>query len=313
MAMSGTLVSLISDRSGKDSRRLVLGTAQLGMDYGIANTSGKPDMGRAEAIIAQAWESGIRIFDTAQGYGNSEEVLGRALAELGLSDQALVITKLDPRVDLADRKALHAAVDQSLNNLGLRQLAGLLLHSEDQLEQWSNRAEKVLRELIDSGKVAALGVSVYTPARASQALGLDLMDLVQLPANILDHRFEQAGIFEKARETGRTVLIRSVFLQGLLLMEPEKVPDRVGFVRPLLNHITNLASASGLGQRELALGHIKFNYPDALVLFGAERPEQVAANAATWESLVPERVPVVGWDFGEDIEERVVNPSLWPS
>ena len=56
--------------------RLVLGTAQLGTNYGIANRMGKPDFDTAEAIIKTTWDAGIREFDTAQGYGDSEQVLG---------------------------------------------------------------------------------------------------------------------------------------------------------------------------------------------------------------------------------------------
>jgi len=53
---------------------LVLGTAQLGLPYGIANQTGQPDQVVATAIIREAWNQGIREFDTAQGYGDSEQV-----------------------------------------------------------------------------------------------------------------------------------------------------------------------------------------------------------------------------------------------
>ena len=79
--------------------RLVLGTAQLGLSYGIANKTGRPDQGVATAIVHEAWKNGIREFDTAQVYGDSEVVLGRALAELGISCEAKIITKIAPNLD----------------------------------------------------------------------------------------------------------------------------------------------------------------------------------------------------------------------
>ncbi|NIO19558.1 MAG: hypothetical protein GTN76_02110 [Candidatus Aenigmarchaeota archaeon] len=63
---------------------LVLGKTQLVL-YGIASQTILPDQVIATTIIREAWNQGIREFDTAQRYGTSEEVLGKALWELGIS------------------------------------------------------------------------------------------------------------------------------------------------------------------------------------------------------------------------------------
>ena len=60
--------------------RLVLGTAQLGMDYGIANTQGRPAFEEAVELVRCYWERGVREFDTAQDYGDSEKILGRVFS-----------------------------------------------------------------------------------------------------------------------------------------------------------------------------------------------------------------------------------------
>ena len=113
-----------------DISRLVLGTAQLGMDYGIANKSGRPNSAMAEEMVETAWENGIKIYDTAQGYGESEKALGKALNSLGLSSDANIITKLDPKLDLLDKDALEQAVRESLTRLEVPSLHGLMLHRE---------------------------------------------------------------------------------------------------------------------------------------------------------------------------------------
>jgi len=79
-----------------NSNNLVLGTAQIGLPYGIANKTGQPDPAVAVAIINEAWGQGIREFDTAQGYGVSEEILGKALSEIGITNEAGIISKFDP-------------------------------------------------------------------------------------------------------------------------------------------------------------------------------------------------------------------------
>jgi len=82
-AIQQTLVSSLKTMSPS---HLVLNTAQLGLIYGIANQTGQPDRVITTAIIREACDQGIREFDTAQGYGTIEEVLGKALYELGVSN-----------------------------------------------------------------------------------------------------------------------------------------------------------------------------------------------------------------------------------
>ena len=62
-----------------------MGTAQLGMAYGVANLAGRPSAAQASALIATCVARGITWFDTAEAYGDSELVLGQAFADLGLS------------------------------------------------------------------------------------------------------------------------------------------------------------------------------------------------------------------------------------
>ena len=78
------------------SPKLILGTAQLGQNYGVANTTGRPDQQSANDIVRCALDGGISLFDTAQGYGESEAVLGHALGCHDFERSAKVITKLPP-------------------------------------------------------------------------------------------------------------------------------------------------------------------------------------------------------------------------
>ena len=73
--------------------KMVLGTAQFGMDYGIANLSGKPTKEVIFSILDLAWEKGVRRFDTAPGYG-SETLLGEFIFANGLQNEAIVLTKI---------------------------------------------------------------------------------------------------------------------------------------------------------------------------------------------------------------------------
>jgi len=77
--------------------KLCLGTVQLGLDYGVANREGKPSLEKSLKILDFACERGIRWFDTAQAYGNAEEVLGEYLAHRGNLSEFHLISKLVPK------------------------------------------------------------------------------------------------------------------------------------------------------------------------------------------------------------------------
>ena len=150
--------------------RLVLGTAQLGMPYGIANSTGQPDFDTAVEIVKTAWEFGIREFDTAQAYGESETVLGKVFSSLGISNDVKVITKLDPGLEPHQEQKIKQAVNRSLERLQLPSLYGLLLHREGWVDNLNQGLEKTLAALVQDGVVNHLGVSLYTPAKALQVL-----------------------------------------------------------------------------------------------------------------------------------------------
>jgi aryl-alcohol dehydrogenase-like predicted oxidoreductase len=112
---------------------LILGTAQLGQPYGIANKSGQPDQTTATAIVQAALDGGVSTFDTAQGYGQSEIVLGSALKQLRAADKVKIISKLSPTLTLADAGRLSSSVRNSLDRLGVSMLYCCMFHREEHL------------------------------------------------------------------------------------------------------------------------------------------------------------------------------------
>ena len=292
---------------------LVLGTAQLGLSYGIANKTGLPDQAMATAIVREAWENGIEQFDTAQAYGGSEIVLGKVLAELGISQKAKIISKFDPNLDHLNAPAMSRSLDQSLRRLGVPKVYGMLLHKEELLELWDLGLSKILRTFVLSGKVEQIGISVYSSERAIQALNTKGIDMVQLPTNVLDRRFEEAGVFELAHYKKNQIFIRSIYLQGLLLMDSEKIPEKLAFARPLIESFESLAKNLGLTRQEIALGYLKLEMPHGHLIFGAETPTQVKENVVAWGKKMPESLAGQIKALFPKVREDILNPVLWSS
>jgi len=291
---------------------LVLGTAQLGMDYGIANATGQPVYDTARSIVQEAWESGIQEFDTAQAYGQSEQVLGQVFKDLGIADEARVITKFAPDVDHSDMAALNNALEISMNNLGVESLYGLMLHREDMLDLWEKGLGENFMGIAGSGRVKHMGVSMYSPERAVQALNTEGISMVQLPTNVIDRRFKKASVFQLADDVGKTIYIRSIFLQGLLLMPPDALTEHMRFASPVLKRLNSLAQDVGLNIKELCAGYVKHAFPNAKIIIGAETLAQVKENLKCWNLVWTDGlVQRIQAEF-KDIDETILNPSLWP-
>lgn len=297
----------------KSSCPLVLGTAQFGSFYGIANKTGQPEQIAANAIIREAWENGISEFDTAQGYGTSEEVLGKALAEMKPTKGVRIISKFNPNLDHLNFVAMSDSLNESLERLGAPSLYCMMLHREEMISLWDKGLENILGEFVSSGRVKHIGISVYSPEKAIQALNTDGIDMVQLPTNILDKRFEEAGVFQLADKKGKTIYIRSVFLQGLILMDINEIPEKMFFAKPVIEKLESISRDLKLSRKELALGYIKIEMPYAKVVFGADIPVHIKENLACWErELSPSLIPRIKNLFN-NIDEKILNPALWPN
>lgn len=202
--------------------RLVLGTAQFGLSYGVANSGGKISRAGASAILQAAWAAGVRAIDTAVSYGDCESRLG----ELGVRSWQ-VITKLPPLPQEVQDVCGWVAqeVRRSQARLRVDSLDGVLLHHPSQLHTGRGRAlYESLMAVRDSGRVQRIGISIYAPSELDALPPWMRFDVVQAPWNVLDQRMTRSGWAERLMADGTEFHARSLFLQGLLLMSAQSRP-----------------------------------------------------------------------------------------
>ncbi len=229
--------------------RLMLGTVQFGMPYGVANRTGQPTYDEVLAMVAAAVEGGVNCFDTAAAYGTSEEVLGRALHALGIADRVVVVTKVRPLTgaELADRVLASRAIEQSVadsrRRLQLDCLPVVLFHREADADSPRTCSQRLQAK----GWLRYAGVSCDNrPGLATTFVAAGNMSALQLPANVLDRRHQRSGVFQEAASRGVAVFVRSVYLQGLLLMSEDDIPPALRGVIPVRRHLAAIASAAGM-------------------------------------------------------------------
>ena len=300
---------------------IVLGTAQLGMPYGIANRIGCPSEEEAQSILRFALANGIDQFDTARAYGVAERRIGAALSRC--ENPIRVYTKLAPLTEVADEapvreviRAVEASVMRSCHALRRRRLDVLLFHRAADLSRWQGAALAHAAALQQEGIVGELGVSVYDPEDAVRCAADPRVRHLQIPFNLLDKRWADPAFLQAMdRRPDLAVHARSVFLQGLLISEAKLWPGWAASSTCVAKRIGELCRT--LGRRnaiDLCIAYVRaFPWVSTLVL-GAESREQLSTllDMSRERSLSTGEADQVRAAI-PDVPARLLNPAEWPT
>jgi len=284
--------------------RLALGTAQFGLPYGIANRRGQVPAGEVRAILAVARDTGVDTLDTAIMYGDSEQALGEA----GV-DAWRVVSKLPAfPEDTPDLAAwVRAEVAASLGRLRRERLDGLLLHRRQQI--LGPRGDELLaavRQLQDDALAVKIGVSVYGPEELDALMPRFPFGLVQAPFSVLDRRLATSGWLARLGDAGVEVHVRSLFLQGLLLMPSADRPPRFARWQPLWERWANWLAETGLTPLQACLRFVLGTPGIGRAIVGIDRLAQLREILAAADGPPP-TVPA---DLA-CTDPDLINPSRW--
>ena len=164
------------------NNKLILGTVQMGLSYGINNKSGKVSLKESLDILKFAYDNGIRTLDSAEVYGNAHQIIG-IFHKRNSNLKFKIITKF-PR-DIK-RNLIKDRLLNYLDILSVKSIDVLMFHSfESFLENKDSLS--ILTEMKLNGLINHIGVSVYTNDQLKLLINEDLITVVQLPFNMLDN------------------------------------------------------------------------------------------------------------------------------
>ena len=273
--------------NGKALPAMTIGTVQLGMNYGIANEGGQPSQEKSFAMLRTAFENGVASLDTARAYGNSEEVIG-AFLKTWEGELPYITTKIRHMKDASGDFEAHAmtSIEESLQRLGVKKVDCLLLHSPDDMFAQGEKAAKVMEKILALGYTDKIGVSIYTQADVEEMLKYPQYTATQVPMSIFDQRLIASGTVKKLKEAGYTTFVRSVFLQGVFFLDPDKVTDPilVEHAVPKIRLIREIAAAEGMTVAQLAIAFMRDTAGVTSLVLGADTPEQVKENIANFDT-----------------------------
>jgi aryl-alcohol dehydrogenase-like predicted oxidoreductase len=284
--------------------KLALGTVQFGLPYGVANQQGRVSGEAALRIVDAARRRGMDTLDTATAYGESEDVLGQASLE-----GWRVVSKIgSPPAGCPDiAEWVDGQVRSSLKRLGIESLHGLLLHRpQDLLQEHGDELYAALVHVRNLGLVEKIGISIYEPSELDAIVPKYPPTLVQAPFHILDRRMITSGWMSRLAAGGIDLHVRSVFLQGLLLMKDADRPQKFAPWNPLWAIWRDWLAEVGLTPLQACLRHA-LGFPEiARVLVGVDslrQLEEICEAAAGGAPNVPADLCT------EDID--LLDPSRW--
>ena len=277
--------------------KLMLGTVQFGLNYGIANRDGQVPYDQVLEILHYAHQQGLRYLDTAAAYGNAEERLGKALEELKLDFN--IVSKIPPLPEGTGDPAvfIRDSLQRSLQRLRQNGIYGCLFHNE----QDSVHADKLL-EMKHQGLLQHCGVSLDSLAHPEIPADFELL---QLPYNILDRRFEHM-----LKKPGIKKFARSAFLQGLLLQE--EFPEQLQGLHRARRGFERIRLDTGLERQQFYMLYVLSKPEVNLLVFGVDSLAQLKQNIAI------AKMPPLSADIMLQIEalrvplpESLLRPAMW--
>lgn len=295
-------------------KELVLGTAQLGFNYGVNNDIGKLSKEHAFEILDTAYDNGISILDTAPGYEDSEYLIGQYIKEksryFNIASKVSVCNSSNIKIHIEEQ------INKSIKTLNIRKLNYYFVHSFTDVLKNPDIFD-ILTSFKKQGLIDNIGVSLYDIDQFEHILESydKYVDIIQIPYNILDLRWIKKGILAHANNLGIKIFARSVYLQGLLFLNKEKLEKIHPKAYSYIELVKKFCIQNNISIQELALEFVKTNKNIDFIVIGCESTSQVLYNLGIFNNCInkclkEKLVHFVNNNF-DNIEKVIRDPRMW--
>jgi len=286
-----------------NASRISIGTAQFGMDYGIANSRGKVSYSECKKIIKFAEKNGIYTIDTSPKYGDAEKILGK----IGVRNWD-VITKLPSLFNnniLMSTQNLNKFVNDSLKRLRINSLYALLIHDPSDLKINGLSLINKLKKIKNKGKIKRIGVSI-THFEDLKFITKKLpIDIVQVAFNIFDQRLNTSGLLNYLNSKNIEIHTRSVFLQGLILKSTNKIPKKFTFYKNYWIKLKKFIEKKKISKVDLCMNFVLGKKKISKATIGFDSFEQLQ------QILKTKKINIANLKSLAVNNEILITPNLW--
>jgi aryl-alcohol dehydrogenase-like predicted oxidoreductase len=259
---------------------VILGTVQFGLAYGINNTSGKPEAEKVYEILEYAHASGISRLDTAEDYGNAQELIGSFMQSTGK------YFEINSKFRIKQGRSIAETLNETLRQLHISHVSSYFYHAFDDLFNFPGSIRE-LCSLRDEEKIHQIGVSVYDNNQLRKAIAQPEIDVIQLPFNLLDNYAQRGSLLREAKQQHKKIQVRSVFLQGLFFKNVETFPTQLDPLKKYILQLQSLGTAHQLDMEKMALQYISSQEDIDSMLIGIDTVDQLKKNLDDLNEMIP--------------------------
>lgn len=250
--------------------KLILGTVQFGLDYGINNATGKPSKEKVFELLEYAYLNGIKVLDTADAYGNASEILGDFHNSHPFNFE--INTKFKGNQDTISHQ-----LSKSLKLLNLNYINTYFFHSFSDLLNYPGLTFDLI-SLKEESLIRKIGISVYDNNEFETAINTPEIDVIQFPFNLLDNQSQRGELIKLAKSKGKELQVRSIFIQGLFFKPIETIPEKLSSLKPYLENLHCIAKDNSLLIEELALLYALQQKEIENIIIGVDNLSQLKRN-----------------------------------
>ena len=288
----------------KNLNKIILGTAQFGMDYGINNKKGKINQEEVFKILKYSYNNGIRNLDTAEIYGDAINVIGE-FHKKNPDKKFNIFSKA-----ISEPKEINYSknISSNINKLNINKYEGYMIHNYKFFKE-NKKIYTYINSAKQAGLINKIGVSIYTNDEIKEVSNNKLFDFIQIPFNLLDNSNKRESTIRDAKSCGLKVQVRSIFLQGLFFKSHSLIPRKLEPLKKYMNELKQLSIISGMSVDSLALKYVlEKKYIDN-VIFGVDNYFQLKKNISVLRDKAS--VSTTQIDKINVVEEELLNPSNW--
>ena len=262
--------------------KFILGTAQFGLNYGINNQHGKPDKSTVYEILTLAYQLGINTLDTADSYGTSHEIIGNFHSDCNF------YFEVNTKFTSSENEVFIDKIKNACDTLKVEKLNACFYHSYK--DYCNGNLRPYFSKLMDLELIKQVGVSVYTNEELEVVIKDPLINIIQLPFNLFDNFNQRGDLILKAKDKGKIIQVRSVFLQGLFFLDPKLLKGNLVELVNDLNLLNEIVSDFDISMSDLCLQYVlNFKEIDQIII-GVDSIEQLISNSNAYKGKISSEI-----------------------
>jgi len=257
---------------------IIIGAAQLGTNYGIANSNKQFKLEERINFLDFAYKNGFISFDTAYNYKNSHKILGQWIS---IKNRKPILYSKIPKIKKIDIKVLTDIFSKMLSELNVTNLDGLFLHNP---KDWENiKMQIFINKIIKKKLIKSFGLSIY---EENQIYLNENIKIIQAPGNIFNQKVINSERLHNFSNNGGEVHIRSIFIQGLIFMNPNNIPTILEELKKPIFYIQNYAKEINIPIANLLLLAVNKIFPKAKLVVGLDDLEQITTLLEIYKNKI---------------------------